>query len=97
MTCVLSVLISLLELSCVQRGLFCLVRIVSIATERLLIMQQAIQNSPFHYVAAFITLDDFGFVFPTGRNIHFYYVVLMHIGMAIILLMLELLCAHIDV
>lgn len=97
MTCVLPVLISLLKLSCIQRGLFCLIRIVSIAAEQLLIMQQAIQNSLLHYMAALITLDAFGFVFTRGKNIHFYYRVLVHIAMATILLMLELLCAHEDV
>lgn len=68
MSCVLSVLISLFELSCMQRDLLCLVRIISAATEQILIMQQAIQNSTFCYMATLITIDDLA-LFSQGERI----------------------------
>lgn len=67
MSCVLSVLISLLELSYIQRDL-CLIRIISTATELMLIMQQAIQNSTFCYMATLITLGDLA-LFSQGERI----------------------------
>ena len=68
MSCVLSVLISLLELSYIQRDLLCLIRIISTATELMLVMQQAIQNSTFCYMATLITLDDLA-LFSQGERI----------------------------
>lgn len=68
MICVLSVSISLLELSCIQRDLFCFIRMVIIAMKQLLIMQQATQYSPFHYMASLITLNDLA-LFSQGKRI----------------------------
>lgn len=93
MICVFSVLIVWAKLP-FKRGLFCLVGIVIIATEQL---QLAIQNFPFHYTATQITLEDFGCVFRRGNNLHWCAFPLMHIAMATLLLMLELLCAQLEV